>query len=143
MMLKLNHFKQRGISLLEVLLSLSVIAVILVMATRYYSSAQQSQQVSNMVSMVSGIVTAETQYKVAHSNSLAPINILVTQGYLPNDFGKDPWGGTLSVTTTASPYTISSDSKIPDNACTLLNGMLQGSALSGGCAGGKLSVVYQ
>ena len=60
MMLKLNRSKQRGISLLEVLLSLSVIAIILVMATRYYRSAQQSQQVSNAVSMISGIVTAET-----------------------------------------------------------------------------------
>ncbi len=143
MMLKLNRSKQRGISLLEVLLSLSVIAIILVMATRYYRSAQQSQQVSNAVSMISGIVTAETQYKAANNNTFVDLATLVTKGYLPPNFGTDPWGGTLSVTEAGGEYTIASTSTIPPNTCTMLNTTLAQSASSGGCDGGKLSVNYQ
>ena len=39
-------YKQAGISLLEVMLSLSIIAVILVMATRYYFLASNAQRVN-------------------------------------------------------------------------------------------------
>ena len=71
MMLTLKRSGQRGISLLEVMLSLSIIAIILVMATRYFRTANQSQQITNAVSMISGIVTAETQYAASNGYTFA------------------------------------------------------------------------
>jgi len=145
MMLKLNCSKQRGISLLEVLLSLAVIAIILVMATRYYKSAQQSQQASNALSMLSGIVTAETQYRAANNNAFTDIKGLTAAGYLPANFGTDPWGGEIGlVVATTGGFTITMPGPIPAQTCTILMGLVNSGSGTATCPGGTtLSANYQ
>lgn len=149
MMLNFRRSKQSGISLLEVLLSLSVIAIILVMATRYYKSAQQSQQASNALSILSGIVTAETQYAAANGNQYATGTInkdhpLVKNGYLPSNFGTDPWGGTITIgTVSAGGYSITLSGPIPTQTCSILAGMVNSGSGSASCNGTSLVANYQ
>src|SRR3989339_709468 len=53
---------QQGISLLEVLLSLSVIAIILVMASRYYLSARNSVSANDTMQRMALMKTAVQEY---------------------------------------------------------------------------------
>lgn len=56
-------FKQLGISLLEVLLSLSIITIILIMATRYFFAATNNNKLNIAISQVGGLVTAAHNWK--------------------------------------------------------------------------------
>ena len=148
MLLKFRHSRQRGISLLEVLLSLSVIAIILVMATRYYRSANQSQQASNALSIISGVVTAETAYSAANSAYVFDIGTLNTDGYLPKSAMTDPWGGQVTVTkpTSGGGFQVSLAGPIPNTTtCMALDAMVKnGPALAtSGCTGTSYWAQYQ
>ena len=93
--MKRNLFKSRrcaaGISLLEVLLSLSIIAIILVMATRYFFVANDNdkvnmarQEIGSLIAGINAWKNQNPQYTgltikqlsddgfLAHSNSLSP-----------------------------------------------------------------------
>lgn len=143
MMFYLKRKKQRGISLLEVLLSLSVIAIVLVMATRYYRNAQQSQQIANALSMLSGIVTAETQYAAANNNTYVDLATLRTAGYLPANFIHDPWGNTIQYAAASPGYTITMGPTPSVNACNILAGMVNSGSGTAVCNGTSLAVTYQ
>lgn len=147
MILNFRRSKQSGISLLEVLLSLSIIAIILVMATRYYKSAQQSQQLANAVSMIGGIVTAQTQYASANNNAYAPdLKTLSDAGYLPKNFGTDPWGKQITLSAASPGYTINMSTLPSNQTCQILAGMINsgsGVNTTAACSGVAFSATYQ
>lgn len=58
-----SRLKQRGISLLEVMLSISVIALILVMATRFFYVASNNNKVNTAISQVAGLEAAMYSWK--------------------------------------------------------------------------------
>ena len=75
-----------GISLLEVMLSLSIIAVILLMATRYYSVAQNASEIDEARHVIGATVSALQSYKAGTIGALptAPEpGELVNEGLLP------------------------------------------------------------
>lgn len=61
--LDLVYFKQLGISLLEVLISLSIIAIVLIMAARYFFITTNNTKLSNAISQVGGLVAAAHSWK--------------------------------------------------------------------------------
>lgn len=101
--------KQRGISLLEVMLSLSIIAIILVMATRYFFTAAESQRVNQAKAEVTSVLAAATTYGHNKGNfGSISTSQLVTDGYLDknnpsisNDSGtytfNNPWHQAIAV----------------------------------------------
>lgn len=127
---------QRGIGLLELMLSLAIIAILLVMATRYFASARQGQEVASAISMVQAISAASQSYFVANNNSWAglAVSALKTGNYLPaNASAAGPWGGTVSVTQsdTANPTAVTiTIPNVPEAACNQLNGALKSQAIS-------------
>lgn len=93
----------QGIGLLELMLSLAIIAILLIMATRYYQSAHQNQLVSQGVDMFGAVQAAVQTYRLDNTDlSAVSISTLVSKGYLPNSYGSggaaNPWGGLLTVT---------------------------------------------
>ena len=91
---KLN--KQRGISLLEVMLSLAIIAIILVMATRYFGIASRSSKLNTATSMVNEIRQGVEQY---HNNQgIYPVSLtdLKNSGFITQQTatGETPWANT-------------------------------------------------
>lgn len=96
--------KQLGISLLEVMLSISVIALILVMATRFFYVANNNNKVNTAISQVAGLEAAMYSWKGANlSYEGIDIESLFAAGELVNFPGasesKDgkqvlntPWG---------------------------------------------------
>lgn len=108
-MIKKPHMQ--GISLLEVLLSLSIIALILVMSTRYYFIASHNHKVNTTITQIGGLIAAAHNYKGINANFDAGTDIasLADAGQLSNFPGFDGrshlstlWGGAISFSTQAA-----------------------------------------
>ncbi len=90
--------KQWGISLLEVLLSLSIIAIILVLATRYFFVAANNNKLNTAISQVGGLVAAAHNWKsIKASFTGISIQVLYDEGQLENFPGLDSSSTTASV----------------------------------------------
>lgn len=119
---------QVGISLLEVMLSLSVIAIILIMATRYFFVASNNNKVNTTISQVGALIAAAHSYKgAAATYKLTPqlsIDALKAAGQLDNFPGYDDqrkqlltlWGGIISIAPDESAGEARITVNMPDNA---------------------------
>lgn len=159
--MNLSLRNQRGIGLLELMLSLAIIAILLIMATRYFTAANTNQQVNNAVDMFSGVRASVNSYYTDNGAGAAMPNIstLVTSGYLPQSYGgsggsgttANPWGGSIATASASSAghFTVSM-AGVPSSACTMLNNRLtqtvntstsSGESVSA-CSGGSITVTY-
>jgi Tfp pilus assembly protein PilE len=94
----------RGIGLLELMLSIGIIALVIIMATRYFSVVREQQKISQTMTMVTTLLQAGRTYVTGvHPTCTATLNSLLAEaGLIPKDYGEGkpgPWG---SVTITAS-----------------------------------------
>lgn len=107
-MKKLKH--QTGFGLLELMLSMVIVALLLIMATRYYQSARSNARINEGVSLISSIINAANNiaigtgtYGTMDESSIVP--------YLPTNEqnGKaiiNPWGGDVTVKGATTSLTI-------------------------------------
>ena len=136
-----NFKKNKGISLLELILSLAVIAIILVMATRFYSLVHSEQQLNDATGMIQSIRSAGERWLLSHDDyTYINIDNLIERNLLPKNFGTNPWGGTVTVEpdTTMTKMKITID-KIPVPACLNLENRfssITGPPLPGSCTKG-------
>lgn len=100
-----NYFK--AISLLEVLLSLSIIAIILVMATRYFFVATNNDKVNILRQQIGSLVAAVNSWKNQNPQYTETLTIqqLSNDGFLANSRSLsedksilyDPWGDQITL----------------------------------------------
>lgn len=109
--------KQQGIALLEVMLSISVIAIILVMATRFFYVASNNNKANTVISQVGALVAACETWRGASVDttdlSIADLGDAGLLDHLPGVTGtgkdvsmKTPWGDTYSVSSDGLQITI-------------------------------------
>lgn len=109
--------KQIGISLLELTLVSAIIAIILVLATRFYYSAAESRRISDANDQISALQQAFNRWLLDHpdfSDFAGSKNFdqLVKRNYLPETYlaannPLDPWnGGIIIANAQASSVTI-------------------------------------
>lgn len=81
-----GKIRQAGISLLEVLLSLAIIAIILVMAVQYFSTASTNQRL-NMVRTLIGVDMSAVQSYALNNPTFTSLDwgTLVDGGYISTD----------------------------------------------------------
>jgi len=104
------RIKQAGISLLEVMLSLSIIALILVMATKYFHVASNSQNLNRVRSQVGVIITAINHLKSYQADYSQINTTAIAQSAALKDSGdvttagdiKNPWASNITITPDAS-----------------------------------------
>lgn len=145
-----KRHNQRGIGLLELMLSLAIISVMLLMATRYYKSADQGQKVSNAISMITGIAGAGAQYLNTHPAKKATdldLKVLTDDGFLSKEFStmNNPWGGTIKVSGGDSGLVTITMDKVPGGPCRILQSSFSdttGSQCGTGDATGTIVVNY-
>lgn len=137
MQIRFKQFKQAGISLLEVLLSLSIIAIILVMATRYFFVANNSNKINTARQQVGAVVAAVNAWKdknptyqpqtgetleiatLYNDGFLAHSSSLVTDGGAPELY--NPWGYQITVSA-VSGTSAQLTTTLPNNQdCKMLN----------------------
>jgi len=137
-MMKKTLFKfrcglQRGISLLEVLLSLSVIAIILVMATRYYVSARENVGGNDTIERMA-LVKSAVQEFYSVSDSYADLTYSDIQARLGNlTITGDPttatatlntsWGSGIAITGSTNTATLDLDA-LTTSQCSYLQARL-------------------
>ena len=132
MLMKIGRLfkKQKGIGLLELMLSLAIISVLLVMATRYYKTARHGQQVNDGLSLVNATVAASENWVVGKSNYQGiDVQELVNQGLLPADIGDgssgSPWHTKITVASMNNDSQVEIDlENIPTSACNSLKNKL-------------------
>lgn len=123
--MNLSLRNQRGIGLLELMLSLAIIAILLIMATRYFTSANTNQQVSNATDMFNGVrASVNSYYSDNGPAAQAPtLSGLVTAGYLPSSYGgstSSPWGTAMSIPSATAGHFSVQMSSVPASACAML-----------------------
>lgn len=101
--------RERGIGLLELMLSLSIIAILLIMAVRYFMVANESQKINNAISEINGIAGGAANYGVSYPGYLNISMTALIQGrFIPSSLGgadgltgkgANPWGGDLDINT--------------------------------------------
>jgi type II secretory pathway pseudopilin PulG len=129
--------KNRGIGLLELMLSLSIIAVLLIMATRYYSSSSQAKKIADVNDQIGIIQNAGNRWLLTHADYSAGTNLItattnfkdfVDRNYLPSTYYdtvaktsiiKHPWGGDITVLFTSPTMSITLKN-VPNEVATKL-----------------------
>ncbi|MCK4608097.1 MAG: prepilin-type N-terminal cleavage/methylation domain-containing protein [Gammaproteobacteria bacterium] len=80
--------KQQGIGLLELMLSLAIIAILLVMATRYYLSASTSSDINQVVSDLGALTSCAANWSNTNGPSFDKSTITGSSGFeLTTDCG--------------------------------------------------------
>lgn len=116
----------RGLGLLELLLSLSVVAVLVLTSVNYYQSVRTAHNVTLATNMYRDIVKA-TQRFISHNE---PKNVsmqkLISEDLLTKQYETNPWAGKTTVNTTQKGrlfVTIKMEG-VPKSACLNLAGQL-------------------
>jgi prepilin-type N-terminal cleavage/methylation domain-containing protein len=121
--------RQRGLSLIEILLSLAIISVILMMIVNYYSTQNKDQLlVSKAAAQIQQLASVSYEWQTAQSKmDFTGISLTVLQdaGLLSatdNYSQKSPWGGGINITAENSnpQYVLITLDKIPRSACANL-----------------------
>lgn len=106
--------RERGIGLLELMLSLSIIAILLVMATRYFMAANESQKINNAISQINGIAGGAANYDLVNPGyANMTIANLIAGRYIPSSLGgsgggvgANPWGGDIQIALNAPGFSV-------------------------------------
>lgn len=148
MLMKLKSAtKQCGIGLLELMLSIAIISILLLMATRYYSNTTQGKNIANTISIVSGFIAAQQQYMVLNGQYAVDTDTdkLLTDLNLPLSLDTDPWGGKITIATTTSTSVQFVLPSVPDTTLcttTLTNMIENNTGAAVGCSSGGMLVIY-
>lgn len=91
--------KQKGIGLLELMLSFTVIAILLVSAARYYNLTQSSEKVHEAMNMIVAVYEAGESWLQSNADFTGvSLTTFINNGTLPKDYANqnvNPWYGNI------------------------------------------------
>ena len=104
----MTHTRKKilGISLLECLLSITLIGLIATMAVRYYTITLRGTHVSQAISQVNRLTSAsyewlrlqnQTDFDGEDTGAPITIQLLLTSELITQTDTVDPWGGTITI----------------------------------------------
>lgn len=122
--MKRTRQNNQGISLLELMLSLAIIAILLVTATRYYNATRNSQHVNEAAEMITAVYAAAQSWLA--NDQLKSQNMIpdfTNIGMLPKQFTNpniNPWGGTITAMGQSATSLLVTLTQVPTTDCNEL-----------------------
>jgi len=101
--------KNRGFSLLELLIVVAIILIIATIAIPSLLRSRQSAQESAAVAQIRTINTAEVTYLSSNQGSYGTIAALITQGVMDSRFAGSVSGYNFTISASGSNYTVNAD----------------------------------
>jgi len=126
---KISQRKVIGIGLLEIMLVLSIMSLIITLATRYFIVTAASQKTNEAVEMVNNIATAGERWLVAHNDysELTSLEDIQNRNFFPetiSDTSGNPWGGSITVSGSKNSMVIELGGIPSANCLSLANKLL-------------------
>jgi prepilin-type N-terminal cleavage/methylation domain-containing protein len=121
-MIKYWKCKYLGFSLVEILLAMTVVAIIILAAGRYYTVTRENARISATISMIDNIVHANLAWREGQPGNVPTFTELTNAGLLPQNYSPtayDPWRGVIDLAGSSTVITITLH-KIPPAACSEL-----------------------
>lgn len=123
----LNYYENRkqGVGLLEILLVLVMVALIIVMATRYYQQAQDDLKVTQAIQKIRKITEASFDW-VKGQNDFTGLTNDSLKSYLTDYDFVSPWGGIIQISSNpaANRVIVITLFNATEVACKNINDML-------------------
>ena len=122
--MKRNFKSIAGVTLLEIMLVLAIAAMIVVMSVKYYQTATAQEQINTSMDEIQAIaVAADNMEQATGSYSGVGTNSGFTS-LLPSKALITPWGAKITVSGSASSYTVSF-ATMPSSTCPSFSTRLQ------------------
>jgi len=118
-MLRFKKSLQSGIGLLELMLSISIMAVIIIVSVSYFESVSANQKITQANAMIADIYSASKNYVKAIGESDLSIEKMIEAGLLTSYYQTDPWGGSIEASLFTNQLSISM-SNVPWSQCNRL-----------------------
>lgn len=112
-------FKQSGVTLLELLLALVLIAAFLLAITRIYQVVEGNYKVNQASNIALTLYQAAAQYQELPTTGDL-LTDFVDKGYVPKEYadkGSNPWGGDIAATALAVNKMQTTQTSVPDKLC--------------------------
>ena len=135
-----------GLTLLETLFSLAIIAVIvMIVANYYYSQNKLYMETSKAATQIQQLANLSYEWQAAQSQSDfsgISLSALKTAGLLTDSFAQtNPWNGAIDVeASTDSRYVAIILYRVPDNACINLRTRMMNTAHTQSCSNGTYAI---
>jgi prepilin-type N-terminal cleavage/methylation domain-containing protein len=131
-----KYLKFKGFGLLELMLSLVIVALLLIMATRYYQTTVLNSKVNGVITLINAITASASAYyginsnftNVAQAAGKGFIQSGIPKSLVNNSVIQGPWGGTAGIAiaagSNATSYKVTVPN-VPEQACYKLNGYFE------------------
>ena len=120
----------KGIGLLELILAFTIIAVMLSIVVRYYTTVNSYGRVNTAVEILQSVIDGVEEWKAAKDNysGITAISDLVERNLVPSNFSNsniNPWGGSIAVVTKDAAHVTFALTNIPKNDFKMLDSLMQ------------------
>lgn len=149
--LAMHYSSRNAFSLFELLLTLSIISIVIIGATQYFSTNIADYKITKAAEDIRAIRKAAAEWVLnqpdykggstdcsAQSNSCISMTLLNAAGLLPEDLNssQDPWGGTYAVSpATNNPTQLAVGMVLEPSVCNNLVSIIRPQAISAACTG--------
>ncbi|HCJ8466341.1 TPA: prepilin-type N-terminal cleavage/methylation domain-containing protein [Escherichia coli] len=126
--------RQKGFSLVEIILYITVAMVIMVSVFMTYQKYNEDVKAQRMVSELDAIIDAAESYTISQNNYAGvTLNLLAQSQALPprliSNYYRNPWGGDYALSTMNSPsgnndMLVITIANVPQQACTRVMGSM-------------------
>ncbi len=117
-------YRQKGITIVELLLGIAIAAVIITISVRYFFTAEENMRVEESIGLIKNITQASFDWRAQQRQpdfdapEIISIENLLSLGLIHPEEKLNPWGGEITVEPAADPSHIKITlARVPFTAC--------------------------
>ncbi len=139
--------RQAGLTAVELIVGLAVLALVLLYAVPKVNSMYESKQEESLISDISMLVAGAKKMRGIRSNYTGvTCNTIVSQKYASMPFtsctGANPQGGDYTISASGSTLTVTATG-LEANFCSRVENAIAPSSTTAACSGGTLTTTFR